>query len=100
VNYHPFSDFALHGMGGLDDGIAQGSARGDQFRTAPLWGLGQRLFLMHDGRDTDLRNAIADHCIATTSSTVLPSEACGSVNAFSALTNSQQQQLLDFLRSL
>jgi len=100
VSYHPYSDFALHGMGGLSDGITQGQARGDQFRTAPLWGLGQRLFFMHDGRDTDLRNAIADHCIATSSSTVPPSEACGSVNTFNGLTNAKQQQILDFLRSL
>ena len=38
--FHPFSDFALHHMGGLADGVGQGSAEGDQFRTAPLWGLG------------------------------------------------------------
>ena len=100
VSYHPFSDFALHGMGGLSDGITQGNARGDQFRTAPLWGLGQRLFFMHDGRDTDLRNAIQDHCITTTSSTVPPSEACGAVGVFNGLSNTRQQQLLDFLRSL
>jgi len=99
VNYHPYSDFAIHGMGGLDDGITQGSAGGNQFRTAPLWGLGQRLFFMHDGRATDLRNAIADHCIAT-ASIVPASEACGSVGAFNALNNTQQQQILDFLRSL
>jgi CxxC motif-containing protein (DUF1111 family) len=100
VAYHPYSDFALHGMGGLSDGIVQGQARADQFRTAPLWGLGQRLFFMHDGRATDLRNAIADHCIGVSTSTVPISEACGSVNAFNALSNAQQQQILDFLRSL
>jgi CxxC motif-containing protein (DUF1111 family) len=89
----------LHFMGGLDDGIAQGVATGSQFRTAPLWGLGQRLFFLHDGRATDLRNAIADHCIST-STVVHPSEACSSVGAFNGLTNTQQQQVLDFLRSL
>jgi hypothetical protein len=99
ASFHPYSDFAIHKMGGLDDGITQGGAIGYQFRTAPLWGLGQRLFFMHDGRATDLRNAIADHCIAT-ASIVPPSEACGSVGAFNGLSNTQQQQILDFLRSL
>ena len=41
VNYNPYSDFALHKMGiDLQDGIAQGTASGKQFRTAPLRGLG------------------------------------------------------------
>src|SRR5439155_25816083 len=40
-----FSDLLLHGMGpGLADDIVQGRATGDEFRTAPLWGLGQRIF--------------------------------------------------------
>src|SRR5215472_6420312 len=48
--FHPFSDFAIHTMdSGLADGVTQGNAGGDQFRTAPLWGLGQRLFFLHDG---------------------------------------------------
>jgi CxxC motif-containing protein (DUF1111 family) len=60
--YNPYSDFALHHMGsGLSDGIHQGSAGPDQFRTAPLWGLGQRLFFLHDGRTTDLIQAIESH---------------------------------------
>ncbi len=100
VTYHPYSDFAIHHMGGLSDGITQGNASGDQFRTAPLWGLGQRLFFLHDGREMDLRNTIQDHCISTTSSTVPPSEACGAVSTFNSLSNTRQQQLLDFLRSL
>jgi hypothetical protein len=98
--YAPYSDFELHHMGGLDDGIPQGKAGGDQFRTAPLWGLGQRLFFMHDGRDTNLINAIEDHCIATTSTTISASEACNSVGVFNKMTTAQQQDLLYFLRSL
>jgi hypothetical protein len=35
---------------GLADGIAQGGAGLDEFRTAPLWGVGQRVFFLHDGR--------------------------------------------------
>ena len=46
---------------GLADNVSQGGAGGDQFRTAPLWGLGQRIFLLHDGRTTDLMNAIQNH---------------------------------------
>jgi CxxC motif-containing protein (DUF1111 family) len=62
VTFHPFSDFALHRMGqGLADGINQGLATGDEFRTAPLWGIGQRLFFLHDGRTSDLVQAIQQH---------------------------------------
>ena len=57
-----FSDIEIHHMGaGLADNVSQGAAGGDQFRTAPLWGLGQRIFLLHDGRTTDLIAAILAH---------------------------------------
>ena len=57
-----FSDIEIHHMGGgLADNVSQGGAGGDQFRTAPLWGLGQRIFLLHDGRTTDLNAAIQAH---------------------------------------
>src|SRR3974390_2907139 len=57
-----FSDLLLHRMGkGLGDGITQGSAGPDEFRTAPLWGVGKRIFFLHDGRTTDLLAAIQDH---------------------------------------
>jgi CxxC motif-containing protein (DUF1111 family) len=62
MSYNPYSDFALHQMGtGVSDGIPQGAAGPDQFRTAPLWGLGQRLFFLHDGRSADLIQAIHAH---------------------------------------
>ena len=62
VTYHPYSDFAVHHMGSnLADGISQGAAGPDEFRTAPLWGLGQRLFFLHDGRTADLLAAIQAH---------------------------------------
>ena len=38
VTFHPYSDFLLHDMGSLGDGIETGDARGNEFRTAPLWG--------------------------------------------------------------
>src|SRR5262249_19853816 len=48
-----FSDLLLHNMGtDLADHVQQGNASGNEFRTAPLWGLGQRLFFLHDGRTT------------------------------------------------
>ena len=57
-----YSDLAIHNMGnGLADGISQGLAKGTDFRTAPLWGLGQRLFFLHDGRTSDLVQAIGSH---------------------------------------
>jgi hypothetical protein len=102
--YHPYSDFALHHMGaGVADGINQGSATSDQFRTAPLWGVGQRYFFFHDGRATDLVAAIQDHCppaSQSASGSTPVGEACGSVKGFNALTAAQQQDIIDFLRSL
>ena len=102
--YHPYSDFALHHLGAGDaDGVTQGLAGPDQFRTAPLWGLGQRYFFFHDGRATDLPTAIQDHCPAaslTATSSTPVGEACGSVSGFNALSAAQQQDIIDFLRSL
>ena len=94
VTYSPYSDFALHNMGsGLADGIHQGAAGANQFRTAPLWGLGQRLYFLHDGRTTDLIQAIHAHSSGG-------SEANAVVRKYSALKPSQVQDLLNFLRSL
>jgi CxxC motif-containing protein (DUF1111 family) len=94
VTYHPFSDFALHHMGtGLADGVSQGVAGSDEFRTAPLWGVGQRLFFLHDGRTADLLNAIQQHSSPG-------SEANAVIRKFNGLSADDQQALLDFLRSL
>jgi len=94
VDYHPFSDFALHHMGtNLADGISQGMAGPDEFRTAPLWGVGQRLFFLHDGRTTDLMNAIQQHSSRG-------SEANKVVRRFNDLAPGDQQAILNFLRSL
>src|SRR3981189_2568244 len=57
-----FSDLAVHHRGSnLADGVTQGTAGPDEFRTAPLWGMGQRLFFLHDGRTSDLLHAIGAH---------------------------------------
>ncbi|HLH43252.1 MAG TPA: di-heme oxidoredictase family protein [Bryobacteraceae bacterium] len=89
-----YSDLLVHHMGaGLADGIQQGSAGPDEFRTAPLWGLGQRIYFLHDGRTADLLQAIQAHHSSG-------SEANKTIDNFNALTVQQQQDLLNFLRSL
>ena len=89
-----YSDLLVHHMGtGLADGIAQGSAAGDEFRTAPLWGLGARLYLLHDGRQSDMTQTIQAHQSSG-------SEANGSVAAFNALPAQAKTDLLNFLKSL
>jgi CxxC motif-containing protein (DUF1111 family) len=89
-----FSDLALHNMGsGLADNVLQGQAGPDEFRTAPLWGVGQRIFFLHDGRTTDLLAAIKDHASPG-------SEANTVINMFNLLPAQQQQDVLNFLRSL
>jgi CxxC motif-containing protein (DUF1111 family) len=61
VTFEPFSDFLLHDMGSLGDGIEQGAAGGRQMRTAPLWGLRVRTTYLHDGRASTLEAAILAH---------------------------------------
>lgn len=95
-----FSDVLLHRMGpGLADNIVQGAAEGDEFRTAPLWGLGQRIFLLHDGRTTDLVEAIEAHA-SRRNARFPPSEANPVIGRSRALGDARKQDLLDFLRSL
>lgn len=126
ATFSPFSDFAVHHMGSsLADGVTQGSAGPDEFRTAPLWGAGQRLFFLHDGRSSSLVDVIqqyhvspATDCtkvsnvsetfilngqtitIPSTTTTTCGSESNGSVQKFNSLTCTQQQDVILFLRSL
>jgi CxxC motif-containing protein (DUF1111 family) len=94
VAYHPFSDFALHDMGQrLADRITQGNADGRDWRTAPLWGLGHRVFFLHDGRTSDLVDAINIHASQG-------SEANAVITRFGQLSAQDQADLLAFLRSL
>lgn len=114
-----YSDIEIHHMGGLADNVQQGFAGGDQFRTAPLWGIGQRVFFLHDGRAGDVLTAIADHCLPVIISepngggsgsgpgTPQGSEACTVVTNFDNLPAQSgaanavsQQDVLNFLRSL
>jgi CxxC motif-containing protein (DUF1111 family) len=117
-----YSDLAVHHMGPvLADNVIQGAAGPDEFRTAPLWGIGQRVFFLHDGRTKDLLQAIqlhssgggrvnnaADAAAATdattdwrgSSSTTTPSEANAVIASFNNLPDASKQDLLNFLRSL
>jgi len=89
-----YSDLLVHHMGeGLADGITQGGAGPDEFRTAPLWGVGQRVFFLHDGRTSNLVDAIRDHKSHG-------SEANRVIEHFNKLNVQKQQEIIDFLRSL
>jgi CxxC motif-containing protein (DUF1111 family) len=95
VNANLFSDLEIHHMGTeLADNVAQGQAGGDQFRTAPLWGLGKRIFFMHDGRTTNLLSAISAHNSPGSEANT------SSFQFFNNLTTTQKQDILNFLRSL
>ena len=100
VQANLFSDLLLHHMGlGLADNVSQGIAHGDEFRTAPLWGLGQRIFFLHDGRTADLLQAIENH--SSRGDHQYPdSEANAVIDAFRKLPEPEKQDLLNFLRSL
>lgn len=89
-----FSDLLVHHMGkSLADGITQGAAGPDEFRTAPLWGVGQRIFFLHDGRTSNLVDAIRAHKSQG-------SEANRVIEQFEKLHVQQQQEIIDFLRTL
>jgi len=90
-----FSDIEIHHMGAtLADNVGQGGAGGDQFRTALLWGLGQRIFFLHDGRCQDLMCAIEAHESNGGEATTVE------FNFDNNLSTSQKQDILNFLRSL
>lgn len=64
---HPYSDFLLHDVG-TGDGIVQNicpqdydESTSNKFRTAPLWGVRYRSWLMHDGKSVTYHQAIMRH---------------------------------------
>jgi CxxC motif-containing protein (DUF1111 family) len=108
-----FSDLAVHHMGPtLADNVIQGAAGPDEFRTSPLWGVGQRVFFLHDGRTSDLVQAIQLHASGGGRGGLdaaaangrdydwRPSEANKVIANFNNLSAASQQDLLNFLRSL
>jgi CxxC motif-containing protein (DUF1111 family) len=90
VTYHPFSDFLLHDMGPLGDGIEQGAATGREIRTAPLWGLRVVVTFLHDARAKTIEEAIVAH----------DGQARASRDRFNALSATDRGKLLAFLKSL
>lgn len=90
VTYSPYSDFLLHDMGTLGDGIKQGAANGREIRTAPLWGLRFVTSYLHDGRTRTLEGAITAH----------DGQGRASRDRFNALNATDRSRLLAFLRSL
>jgi CxxC motif-containing protein (DUF1111 family) len=88
--YHPYSDFLLHDMGSLGDGLEMASSTGAEMRTEPLWGLRFVTRYLHDGRATTLEDAITAH----------DGQAVAAKNRYTALPASAKAQLSAFLRSL
>lgn len=88
--FQPFSDFLLHDMGGLGDGVAQGRATGREMRTAPLWGLRLLTTFLHDGRALSIEEAILAH----------DGQARRARARFAALPATKKARLLEFLGSL
>jgi len=101
-----YSDLLVHNMGaGLADNVIQGGAGPDQFRSTPLWGIGQRIFFLHDGRTTDMVQAILAHYSPASSAhgntpAYPASEANQVIRNFADLSPGRQQDLIHFLRSL
>jgi CxxC motif-containing protein (DUF1111 family) len=77
-------------MGTLADGIAQGAASTNQMMTAPLWGLRMNFPYLHDGRATNVDEAIREH----------DGDAAAAANRYINLSPTQQTNLLIFLNSL
>ena len=90
MKFFPFSDFLIHDMGSLGDGIEQGQANGTEMRTAPLWGLQARKRLLHDGSATTVTDAILAH----------DGQGAESKQRFNALKAKDVTDLLAFLNSL
>ena len=88
--FHAYSDFLLHDMGSLGDGIVIGAARGGEFRTSPLWGLRHQTSFLHDGRASTPAEAIQAH----------DGQGRRARDAFNRLNQRDRNDLLEFLGSL
>jgi CxxC motif-containing protein (DUF1111 family) len=90
VVFFPFSDFLLHDMGTLNDGIAQGGASTHEMRTAPLWGARVRTSFLHDGRAPTVRDAILAH----------DGQGRPARDRFAGLDDDEQDRVVDFINGL
>jgi CxxC motif-containing protein (DUF1111 family) len=90
VTFHPYSDFLLHDMGSLGDGITQNRATGRLMRTAPLWGVRKVTTFLHDGRANTLEKAILAH----------DGQGRKARERYTRLSFWEKKQLIEFLNSL
>lgn len=90
IVFRPYSDFLLHDMGPLGDGIVQGRATGGEMRTAPLWGLRKLESFLHDGSALTVAEAIRSH----------DGQGRGARKRFMALSKADAAALLAFLDAL
>jgi CxxC motif-containing protein (DUF1111 family) len=90
ASFHPYSDFLLHDMGSLGDGIGQGDASGREMRTTPLWGLRNATRFLHDGSVRTFTEAILRH----------DGQGRVSRDRFTKLGPRPKEVLLAFLKSL
>jgi CxxC motif-containing protein (DUF1111 family) len=90
VTFFPFSDFLLHDMGSLGDGIVQSGAAATEMRTAPLWGVRLLSAFLHDGRASSLSAAIMAH----------DGQAKGARDQFANLNLRDRAALIAFLNTL
>ena len=88
--FFPFSDFLLHNMGALNDGIAQSGAAGQEMRTAPLWGARIRKSFLHDGRVRTVQDAILAH----------DGQGLAARDRFASLGRREKDDLVAFINSL
>jgi CxxC motif-containing protein (DUF1111 family) len=94
----PYSDFLLHDVGLLGDGLPQGDALGNEFRTTPLMGMRDRDLFIHDGRvASGTFEDLVRACIAAHGPY---GEGAVSAAAFDALADDDQTALIAFLDSL
>ena len=99
---HPYSDYLLHDMGseimgvGLNDNYVSGLARGNEWRTTPLWGIGLQekvnghTYYLHDGRARNVQEAILWH----------GGEGEASKNLFKQMSKADREALVAFINSL
>ena len=88
--FAPYSDFLLHDMASLGDGLQEGDAGPREMRTAPLWGLREAEAYLHDGRASTVEEAILAH----------EGQGDEARRRYRDLEPADEALLLEFLRSL
>ncbi|MFM1805168.1 MAG: hypothetical protein RL136_2047 [Planctomycetota bacterium] len=94
----PYSDFLLHDMGLLADGVQEGDANEQEFRTPVLWNLRTRDPMLHNGAASG--GTFEDRVTIAIEAHGPFGEGAASAAAFAALSATQRGQLLQFLGSL